>query len=233
MSGLEAVTSLNTTETQRSGESRTQFSADFDNFLLILTTQLQNQDPLSPTDTHEFTNQLVLFADVEQSIQQNANLENLISMQSANQAVGALGYIGQTVEVEGDAFNLEENDEDGVTLRYMLEDEADAASISVFNAVGDTVLVQAVEPEFGINDFNFDGLDAAGDPLPPGVYFFRVNAVDNDDVPIDVKQSVEGRVDGVESDDDGGVFLTMGDLSVPIDNILKVREADAPPVQPL
>ncbi|MDJ0685618.1 MAG: flagellar hook capping FlgD N-terminal domain-containing protein [Alphaproteobacteria bacterium] len=232
MSGLEAVTSLNTTESQRANESRSQFSADFDNFLLILTTQLQNQDPLSPTDTHEFTNQLVLFADVEQSIQQNANLENLISMQSANQAVGALGYIGQTVEVEGDAFNLEENDEDGVNLRYTLEDEADAASISVFNAVGDAVLVQAVEPVFGVNDFNFDGLDGSGDPLPPGVYFFRVNAVDSDDVPIDVKQSVEGRVDGVESDDDG-VFLTMGDLSVPIDNILKVREAEAPPVPPL
>ena len=46
-------------------------SEDFDDFLVLLTTQLQNQDPLSPMESTEFTNQLVSFSQVEQQINQN------------------------------------------------------------------------------------------------------------------------------------------------------------------
>ena len=68
------------TNQSNSTTSLSALSDDLDNFLKILTTQLQYQDPLSPLDTHEFTNQLVLFAGVEQDIQQNTNLEDLISL---------------------------------------------------------------------------------------------------------------------------------------------------------
>ncbi len=56
---------------------------NFDQFLMLLTTQLKNQDPLSPMDSTQFTNQLVMFSQVEQSINQNKNLEKLISMFTA------------------------------------------------------------------------------------------------------------------------------------------------------
>ena len=57
--------------TSKATSSFTGLADDFDNFLTLLTTQLQHQDPLSPTDTNEFTNQLVQFANVEQQILQN------------------------------------------------------------------------------------------------------------------------------------------------------------------
>lgn len=53
---------------------------DFDTFLTLLTTQLQNQDPLEPTDSNEFTRQLVSFAGVEQQIQANENLQDLSTL---------------------------------------------------------------------------------------------------------------------------------------------------------
>ena len=56
-------------------------ASNLDNFLTILTTQLQYQDPLSPMDTHEFTTQLVMFTGVEQQLQTNQNLEKLIALQ--------------------------------------------------------------------------------------------------------------------------------------------------------
>ena len=53
-------------------------ASDFDNFLVLLTTQLQNQDPLNPTDSTEFTNQLVQFSQVEQGINTNQKLDALL-----------------------------------------------------------------------------------------------------------------------------------------------------------
>ena len=57
------------------GQSQTKLAEDFDQFLKLLTTQLQYQDPLDPMDSGEFTNQLVSFSQVEQSISTNKNLK--------------------------------------------------------------------------------------------------------------------------------------------------------------
>ena len=59
-------------------------ASDFNQFLILLTTQLQHQDPLSPMDTTEFTNQLVAFSGVEQQINTNQKLDSLVSLQLGN-----------------------------------------------------------------------------------------------------------------------------------------------------
>lgn len=222
MSDLEAVTSLNTNGST-SSESRSSISADFNNFLLILTTQLQNQDPLSPTDTHEFTNQLVLFAGVEQEIQQNSNLEELIGLQSANQAIGALSYIGQQVEAEGQIFNLEEGQ--NTTLGFDLSDTPDTSTITITDIAGNIVFIASLEDvDFGYNTFEWDGTDITGLDVPAGIYSFKVNAVNEDDQPIDIEHSTTAVVDGVESDEEG-TFVTSGPLSIALDKIFAVRPA--------
>ncbi len=53
-------------------------SGDYSNFLTLLTTQLKNQDPLSPMDSTQFTQQLVQFSAVEQQINGNKKLDQLI-----------------------------------------------------------------------------------------------------------------------------------------------------------
>src|SRR3546814_5759772 len=93
---------------RKSASSISKLSSDLDNFLTILVTQLQFQDPLSPLDTHEFTNQLVLFSGVEQQIQQNQNLEQLITLQKNAVALGAVDYIGKNVEATGKTTMLQD-----------------------------------------------------------------------------------------------------------------------------
>src|SRR3546814_13205019 len=100
-----------TTQTPSASDS---ISATFDSFLTLLTTQLRYQDPISPMDTNEFTSQLVQFSQVEQSIQQNDNLETLIALQGANQIAFAASLTGKNVEIAGDALELEE----GESLTY-------------------------------------------------------------------------------------------------------------------
>ena len=90
-----------TTQTPQTNGAFSQLTSDFDTFLTLLTTQLQNQDPLEPLDTEQFTSQLVQFAGVEQSIQANSNLETLISLQSGADKQASLDLVGRAVSVAG------------------------------------------------------------------------------------------------------------------------------------
>ena len=81
-------------------------AGNFNTFLQLLTTQLQNQDPLSPLDTTQFTQQLVEFASVQQQLNMNTNLQTLIAMQQTSEATSALQLVGNTVTVNGNAAVL-------------------------------------------------------------------------------------------------------------------------------
>lgn len=65
-------------------------------FLKILTAQLNNQDPLKPVDNEEFVAQIAQFATLEQSRQLNVKIDSLLGVQSSLQSVGMLG---RTVDV--------------------------------------------------------------------------------------------------------------------------------------
>jgi len=85
------ITAIASQQTQAASSSAfSSLTTNFDTFLTLLTTQLRNQDPLDPLDTEQFTQQLVQFAGVEQSIQTNSNLETLIALQSSTYRAGAL-----------------------------------------------------------------------------------------------------------------------------------------------
>src|ERR1700745_1003382 len=83
-----------------------QIAGNFNTFLTLLTTQLQNQNPLDPLDTNQFTQQLVQFASVEQQINMNTQLQTLVSLQQTAQNSQALGFVGKTVTVSGSTAPL-------------------------------------------------------------------------------------------------------------------------------
>ena len=76
-------------------------AGNFQTFLTLLTTQLQNQNPLDPLDTNQFTQQLVQFAGVEQQLKTNDQLTTLVSLQQTAQSTQALGFVGKTAVVDG------------------------------------------------------------------------------------------------------------------------------------
>src|ERR1700732_2113661 len=81
-------------------------AGNFQTFLTLLTTQLQNQDPLSPLDTNQFTQQLVEFASVEQQVNMNSNLQTLISMQQTSASLQALQLVGANVTINSNTASL-------------------------------------------------------------------------------------------------------------------------------
>src|ERR1700709_927456 len=103
---VSGTTPLPTTKTDASGATLsstadTTLAVTFQTFLTLLTTQLQNQNPLDPLDTNQFTQQLVQFAGVEQQLKSNEQLKALIAMEKSTQSTNALIYVGNTVAVDG------------------------------------------------------------------------------------------------------------------------------------
>ena len=220
-----AATSTTQSTTQsKASSSLTGLADNLDNFLTILTTQLQHQDPLSPLDTHEFTNQLVLFAGVEQDIQGNSNLEKLITLQQNNVAVGAVSYIGQNIEAAGQT-NMLRNGE--AKFGYTLPGNAKSAIVQITDAGGKPVLAAPAETIAGRHEFVWDGKNALGNQLPEGPYSISVLAVDPADQPLPITYSVSGRVTGIEMTN-GDATLNIGDVAIPLTQVTRIREADDP-----
>ncbi len=215
---IQGITGTQTAGSNQSTSDGAQLENDLDRFLTLLVTQLQHQDPLDPLDANEFTNQLVQFANVEQQIYQNANLEELVQIQRDNQVSGMVGYLGSTIEISSDALALENGQ---ATASYTLDEAADDAMITIMNEFGDVVFTADGDTTQGRHLFEWDGLDNQGNLVTDGPYRIQVNAKRSDGSPIDVATTTFGRVTGASADGDER-SLYMGDISVPMENVLSV-----------
>lgn len=192
----------------------------YNNFLLLLTKQLQNQDPLSPMDTAEFTQQLVSFSSVEQMIQSNKRLEQLISLQSATNAFGAVNFLGNRVAIDSDRVSLKDGK---ASFQYQIDRKAAQAVLRVTDASGKTVLVQEANRETGTYNVDWNGKDAFGNQLPDGQYQVSVSYADEMGKIYSAKMTSFGVVDSTEITD-GQVKLFIGSVGFPIDKIIKVTK---------
>ena len=103
---LPASSSSNSSAAATSALASQQIAGNFQSFLTLLTTQLQNQNPLDPLDTNQFTQQLVEFAGVQQQLNTNDSLATLVSLQQTAQSTQALGFVGKTAVVNGNTASL-------------------------------------------------------------------------------------------------------------------------------
>ena len=210
-------TTPSTTSATASSTSLGNIAGNFDTFLTLLTTQLQHQDPLSPLDTNQFTQQLVQFASVEQQINMNTSLSTLISMQQTQQATAALGFIGQTVVVGGNTAQLANGQ---ATWNYAVGSPA-TATINVSNASGQVVYstTQAVQP--GTQTFVWNGRNSVGSTMPAGAYTVSISATGANGQSVPVTTQVEGVVSGVNVSANP-ITLTVNGQSYPLSQITQV-----------
>ncbi len=204
----------------QSQKSKVGLAENFETFLTLLTTQLQNQDPLDPLDSGEFTSQLVQFTSVEQAINTNDNLEALLILTQAASTGNAVTYIGKSVTFKGDAAMLSAGQ---AQWQYNLESQATETTIVVSDDSGKVVYSQSGQVAPGEHDFVWDGSDNAGNALPDGLYTVQVSATDASGGNILVDTFVTGAVTGV---DIVGLepFLKVGLASYRLSDILSIEQ---------
>ena len=201
-------------------------ASNFNSFLQLLTTQLKNQDPLSPLDATQFTTQLVQFSQVEQSINTNSRLDQLVKLQSGSQAMNAVSFMGQKIQAFGDSISLS----DGTgQYNYTLPADAATATVTIKNSNGDVVRTITGAPTTeGTHELTWDGKDDQGNTMPDGLYSFSVTAKDSDKAPIDVTTGESGIVKGVTVEN-GVVVLDLGNEQyVKVTDLFSVTAPPAP-----
>lgn len=196
--------------------------SNYQDFLHLLTVQLQNQDPTDPTDTNQLTQQIATLSQVEQQINTNKNLEQLIQLYNATQYNSVVGYIGKQIEAEGNVGALENGE---ARFAYYLEREAENVAVTIKNSSGSVVYTGPGGTKLaGRNEYMWDGKNNAGNDQPPGTYTIKVKATDGSNNAINSKTFITGVVKSVDSLN-GGVYLSFGDIAVPVEKVISIRMA--------
>ena len=167
---------------------------NFQTFLTLLTTQLQNQNPLDPLDTNQFTQQLVQFAGVEQQLRSNDQLKSLIDIEKSAQATAALVYVGNTVAVDGSTGQLN----NGSATWNLKTDKPANATITIIGSNGQTAFSGTYNLNQGSTPFVWDGKGNDGTQWPPGAYKMTVTAKDTTGNDVAVATETQGVVDSVD-----------------------------------
>ncbi|MBL8700910.1 MAG: flagellar hook assembly protein FlgD [Alphaproteobacteria bacterium] len=221
---MATITALNSAASSTGSSSQaskdlTGFGKDFDSFLVLLTSQLKYQDPLSPMDATQFTTQLVQFTSVEQQIKQNKNLESIMGAQEALQVASASNYIGKVVDAGGKSILLNGGE---ATISYRLDAPAKEVAIAVKNSSGEIVRTLPGKTEGGLQTVAWDGKSDNGTRLADGTYDFVVTAKDARGQTLSVKTGYSGTIDGFELAN-GQIILKAGTAKIPIRDITGVR----------
>jgi flagellar basal-body rod modification protein FlgD len=197
-----------------------------DDFLHLLVTQLQHQDPLNPADSTEFTAQLATFSSLEELQNINSALVDIGTSQTVLTNSQAVDYIGKTVTALGDQFTME--DQQAGPIGFSLQGEASGVYIKIYNQYGEFVRdIEAGAMPSGQNSITWDGLDQYGLQAPDGIYHFEVMAVDEEGAMINATPFTQGTVTGVIYQN-GLAYLVAGDQEIPLGNVVEVLEPDAP-----
>jgi len=194
VSGTTTASSSSSNSSLSSSTGST-LAGNFQTFLQLLTTQLQNQNPLDPLDTNQFTQQLVQFAGVEQQLKTNDQLTQLVSLQQTTQATQALGFVGKTAVVDGNTTALSSS---SATWELNIPSSS-AVTVTIANSKGQAVFTGNYSASAGNNQpFTWNGQGNDGTQWPDGLYTMTATAADSSGNPVAISTQVGGTVSSVD-----------------------------------
>jgi flagellar basal-body rod modification protein FlgD len=224
---VSAPAAASTTTTTTDTTSTPGIADNFQTFLTLLTTQLQNQNPLDPLDTNQFTQQLVQFAGVEQQLKSNDQLKSLVDMQKSSASTEALIYVGQNVAVDGSTAQFDTKATWNLTAA-----KDSTVTFNITNSAGVTVYNGKASTEAGGVSFVWDGRGNDGTQYPPGAYKMTATGVDQNGQTVAISTEVQGIVDSVDLTT-SPPLLSIGGTNYTTDKIKRVvRQTATTPTTP-
>lgn len=204
---------------------RADLATNFNTFLSLLTTQLKNQDPLSPLDSNQFTQQLVQMTGVEQQLNTNDLLKQLVTNTSGGVST-AVALIGKDVKAVSDTANLNGGK---AQWTYNLPAAASNLKVEVLDAKGNLLHAEApTDMSAGDHAFTWNGKDLLGNQMPDGGPFtLRVTALDASGAAISTTNFVKGVVTGVEQSN-GATMITINGGQVDWSKVTSITQDAAP-----
>ncbi|MGE4537812.1 MAG: flagellar hook assembly protein FlgD [Desulfovibrio sp.] len=207
MSYVSSILGADTSTTSTTSKTGTS-SLGQDAFLQLLVTQLQYQDPLSPMDDKDFVAELAQFSSLEQLTEINTGIDNLATLNEKSQVMGAVNFIGKTIEATGTAVSLTKGKATSVT--FTLPEDAQTCIVNVLDSSGTIVRTKDLNAtKAGDVEFTWDGKDYDGNVCDDGQYQIAVTATNADSEVMKVTSTMSGTVVGV-TQQNGTYYLNIG-----------------------
>jgi flagellar basal-body rod modification protein FlgD len=215
---VSAVSSSAYSSQGTASSSSSTSTLDTNAFLGLLVAELQNQNPLDPTDTSSFMGQMMSYASYNQQVSMNDQLTSLTTSMNSLLSSNAIGYVGRNVEAYGDTASLQNGQ---ATWGYTLNAAATDVTITVKDAQGNSVYTTTGDTSSGSHSFSWDGTTDSGTKLTDGNYSIEVSAKDSSGASVYGYTTVTGTVTGVDSTS-GTSMLMIGNAEVALDDVIKV-----------
>lgn len=196
------------------------FSPDLNLFLKLLTTQLQNQDPLNPMDTSEYTQQLVQYSQVEQEMQQTGTLNDILSNLSSQGVSQASSFIGREVRFDSDTAGLK--GDTPATWSYATTGKPTVLTATIKDSDGKVVKEVKLDPA-SEGRFSWDGKMDNGSTAPDGAYTLSLTATDGKGADVPMTINAVGIVKDVVTDGQS-VLLGVNGLRYSLQGLVAVSE---------
>jgi flagellar basal-body rod modification protein FlgD len=216
------MTAISQTDTNQGligslGKTGSATQPDFNMFLKLLTTQMQNQDPLDPMDTAQYTQQLVQFSQVEQSIQQTGTLKDILAQLTAGSVADAAGFIGKEASFDTNVSGLSDNG----PAKWSWEGSRNVDSLTaiVTDASGREVSRTAIPATGAAGDYSWNGTTTSGGKAGNGSYTLALVATDANGASVPVSIRSIGTVKEVQSGS-GGVTLGVNGAQMPLASLV-------------
>jgi len=175
-----------------------------EDFMKLLMTQLQNQDPLKPMEHQEFAAQLAQFGSLEQLTNIQKGIEGLHTGLGEGSKLSALSMIGKKVQAIGNQLDLVEGQE--VSMKYSSKEGVQPIKAAIYTEGGKVVRELDIAKAEGA-EVKWDGKDQEGRTLPSGKYTFRVQGVDKSGQSQELGTELSGRVTGVEMEGKNPILI--------------------------
>jgi len=195
--------------------------ADFNMFLKLLTTQMQNQDPLSPMDSAQYTQQLVQYSQVEQTVQQTSTLKDILASLTNQTMAQASGFIGKAAEFNSAVAGLGAKP---ASWTFSADAAVTSGKMEITNAAGTLVDTRTVTLDGRRGSYSWDGTLANGGRAPAGAYTLSMTAQNAAGATVPVTIRSVGTVGGISAQN-GGISLDVNGAQLPISALVGLASA--------
>jgi flagellar basal-body rod modification protein FlgD len=192
---------------------------NYQSFLQLLSTQLKNQNPLSPLETKDFTNQLVQFSQVEQLLNLSSAMKEVKQQSVDNNLLASAQLINRTVGVSSNHLSLGAS---GAAFSLSLDQPAVSSSIQILDSTGTVVRQLSMPNDIGPHLLTWDGKSEAGQQLAPGNYTIKASAVTTAGKTIELTPTVSALIGSVSRAADGSVLLSTNVGDIPLTKVMSL-----------
>lgn len=220
---IDATAAAGTAAAAKSAVGRERLADSYETFMNLLTAQIKNQDPLSPMDSTQFTQQLVQMTGVEQQLLTNDLLEKLVT-NTGSGIQTSVSLLGKEVRAAGDLAKLTAGKAE---WNFKLGADAADVTVEVLDSAGKVVQIAKLSGDqlkAGEQTFAWNGKDRTGAQLANGgQYSLRVTAKDAAGASVPVTNYLKGVVTGVEQVD-GKTLITVNGVQIGWEKVTSIAE---------